>query len=222
MDMPTTFAPHAGLRFDAFLFDMDGTLITSIESANRAWTRWATAKGIDPAYVISIMHGVRTVETMRRLGVENPDAEAAALTAAEIEDVEGVEPIPGAHDFLAGIPDGRWAIVTSAPRALAEARLAKAGIAIPPVFVTSEDVERGKPAPDCFLLATHKLGVDPTRCLVFEDTAAGLAAADAAGAAGLALTITHEHPLDTAHPSVRDYAGLSVEVTDGGLAISPR
>ena len=83
MDMPTVAPaalPHAGRRFAAFLFDMDGTLITSIDSANRAWTRWSERRGFDPAYVISIMHGVRTVETMKRLGVDDPEAEAAWIT----------------------------------------------------------------------------------------------------------------------------------------------
>lgn len=225
MDMPASalsVLPHAGRRFDAFLFDMDGTLITSIESANRAWTRWSRMHGFDPAYVISIMHGVRTVETMKRLGVADPEAEAAWITRTEIEDTEGVVPIAGAPAFLADIPDGRWAIVTSASRPLAEARLARAGITIPPVLVTSEDVERGKPDPACFLLGAQRLGVDPAQCLVLEDTVAGLTAADAAGAAALAITETHSHPLETGHFAVRDYQGLAVAADPDGLAIVRR
>ena len=214
--------PYAGRRFAAFLFDMDGTLITSIESANRAWTRWSEQRGFDPAHVLSIMHGVRTVETMRRLGVQDPEAEAAWITRTEIDDTDGVEPIPGAVAFLRGIPADRWAIVTSASRALAEARLARAGIAIPPVLVTSEDVERGKPDPACFLLGAKRLGVDATQCLVFEDTVAGLTAADAAGAAGLTITVTHSHPVATPHPSVRDYEGLSVVLGPDGMSIITR
>ena len=221
MDMPTTASaalPHAGRRFAAFLFDMDGTLITSIESANRAWARWSEMRGFDPAHVISIMHGVRTVETMKRLGVDDPEAEAAWITRAEIEDTEGVAPIAGVADFLATIPAERWAIVTSASRPLATARLARAGIAIPPVMVTAEDVEHGKPDPACFLLGAARLGVDPARCLVLEDTVAGLTAADAAGAAGLAITVTHSHPIETAHPAIRDYRGLAVAAGADGLA----
>ena len=104
---PDPAAPYPGNRFAAFLFDMDGTLITSIESANRAWTSWSAMRGFDPAHVIAIMHGVRTVETMQRLGVGDPHAEAAWITRREIEDTDGVEPIAGAADFLAAIPDGR-------------------------------------------------------------------------------------------------------------------
>lgn len=217
--LPSDPPPYAGRRFAAFLFDMDGTLITSIESANRIWTRWSRLRGFDPAHVLSIMHGVRTIETMKRLGVGDPEAEAAWVTRHEIEDVEGVEPVPGAAEFLAGIPEGRWAIVTSASRALALARLAGAGLAAPSVLITSEDVEHGKPAPDCFLLGAQRLGFDPAQCLVFEDTIAGLAAAEGAGASALAITLTHSHPIATAHPEVHDYRGLAV-ATDGlGLAI---
>lgn len=219
---PPAAVPHPGRRFAAFLFDMDGTLISSIASAERAWTRWSQANGFDPAYVISIMHGVRTQETMARLGVADPKGEAAKLTQAEIEDVEGVEPIPGAPEFLADLPAGRWAIVTSAPRALAAVRLAQAGITPPPVLVSAEDVTRGKPDPACFRLGAERLGVDPADCLVFEDTLAGLGGADAAGAAALAITCTHAHPIDTAHPAIRDYRGLTVSADADGLLLALR
>lgn len=214
--------PHVERRFAAFLFDMDGTLITSIASANRAWTRWATVHGIDPAYVLSIMHGVRSVDTMTRLGVADPAGEAARLTESEIEDTEGTEPISGALTLLAALPPERWAIATSAPRRLALARLAAAGIPVPAVLVTAEDVARGKPAPDCFLLAAERLGVAATECLVFEDTRAGLAAAAAAGAAAIAITATHAEPLDTDHPRLPDYQALGVRVDEDGLHLAPR
>lgn len=211
--------PYADRHFAAILFDMDGTLITSIESVNRVWTAWAELRDLDPAYVISIMHGVRTVETMQRLGFSDPEAEAAWVTDREIEDTDGVEPIAGAGHFLASIPAGHWAIVTSASRALAEARLARAGIALPSVLVTAEDVARGKPDPSCFLLGAARLSVDAGQCLVLEDTVAGLAAARAAGAAGLAITPTHRHPIATDVPTLPDYRGLAVTLGAEGLAI---
>ncbi len=76
-------------------------------------------------------------------------------------------------------------------RALAEARLLRAGIAIPRILVTSDELDRGKPYPACFLPGAEKLDVDASDCLVFEDTSAGLRAADASSAAGLAITFTH-------------------------------
>jgi len=199
---------------------MDGTLITSIDSANRTWTSWALMRGFDPAHVISIMHGVRTVETMKKLGVADPVAEAAWITRREIEDTDGVEPVPGVFEFLAGVPEGRWAIVTSASRALAEARLLRAGIDVPLVLVTSEDVERGKPDPACFLLGAERLGVDASNCLVFEDTLAGLRAADASGAAGVAITFTHHDPIGTAHPAIFNYSSLAVTADFKGLKLT--
>jgi HAD superfamily hydrolase (TIGR01509 family) len=90
----------------------------------------------------------------------------------------------GAHRLIEvmterGMP---WAVVTSADRRLAEVRLRAAGI-VAPLLVTSEDTALGKPSPDCYLFAADKLGVDPTRCLVIEDAAAGVEAGQAAGAA---------------------------------------
>ncbi len=162
---------------------------------------------------------MRTVETIRKLqlpGVD-ADAEAAAITQQEIEDVAGVAEIPGAIAFLAALPPGRWAIVTSASRALAASRLAAAGLPLPALMITGDDVERGKPAPDCFLLAAQRLGVPIDSCLVFEDARAGIAAAEAAGAPVLVIGATHTHPLVTAHPVVQDYAGLHCRTAASGL-----
>ncbi|MGZ5384259.1 MAG: HAD-IA family hydrolase, partial [Acidimicrobiia bacterium] len=74
-----------------------------------------------------------------------------------------------------------WAVVTSADRRLATARLGAAGIDAP-VLVTVEDVTAGKPDPEGYLLAAKTLGVPPSRCMVVEDTEAGLEAGRSAGA----------------------------------------
>ncbi|MFA6117728.1 MAG: HAD-IA family hydrolase [Sphingomonas sp.] len=215
--------PFPDRRFAAFLFDMDGTILTSIVAAERVWAGWARRHGLDVEAFLPTIHGVRSVETVRRLGLPgvDPEAEAAEITRLEIEDVAGVEAIAGAAAFLAALPADRWAIVTSAPRALATRRLEAAGLPVPPVMITSEDVERGKPAPDCFLLAATRLGVPADQCLVFEDTPAGIAAAEAAGAAVMVITVTHAHPLETAHPGVLDYAALSARIgPEGSLEIT--
>jgi len=210
--------PFPDRRFAAFLFDMDGTILTSIVVAERVWASWARRHGLDVEAFLPTIHGVRSVETVRRLGLPgvDPEAEAAEITRLEIEDVAGVEAIAGAAAFLAALPSDRWAIVTSAPRTLATRRLEAAGLPVPPVMITAEDVERGKPAPDCFLLAATCLGVPADQCLVFEDTPAGIAAAEAAGAAVMVITVTHAHPLETVHPAVRDYAALGARIGPGG------
>ena len=208
-----------GRRFAAFLFDMDGTILSSIASAERVWAAWARDHGLDVDVFLPTIHGVQSVETIRRLGLPgvDPVAEAAAITAAEMEDVDDIDPIAGAASFLASLPANRWAIVTSAPRLLAERRLAAAGLPIPPVLVTAEDAERGKPAPDCFLLGAARLGVAADDCLVFEDAAAGIAAGEAAGAEVVVIAATHTHPMQTAHVTVADYTGLTVEIDAAGM-----
>ena len=208
--------------FAAFLFDMDGTILSSIAAAERVWARWAERHGLDVAAFLPTIHGMRSVETVRRLNLPGVDAEAeaAAITREEMDDVEGIAAIAGVRAFLAGLPSDRWAVVTSAPRELARRRIAAAGLPVPPLMIAAEDVTQGKPAPDCFLLAAARLGVRASDCLVFEDAPAGIAAAEAAGANVLVITATHAHALDTSHPDVVDYAALAPRVdADGGLRL---
>ena len=91
-DLPT------GRTFAAFLFDMDGTLLDSIPSANRAWSKWAAEHGVDFEEMRKHMHGMRAVETIKRWGPAHLDVEAEyeALTIAEMEDVHDITAISGA------------------------------------------------------------------------------------------------------------------------------
>ena len=222
IDSPVTSNNLPDRPFAAFLFDMDGTILNSIAAAERVWIRWAQRHGIDVASFLPTMHGMRSVETVRRLNLPGVDAEAeaAAITAAEMVDVDGISAIAGVAAFLAALPADRWAVVTSAPRELASRRIAAAGLPLPPLLVSADDVALGKPAPDCFLLAASRLGVRASDCLVFEDAPAGIAAAEAAGASVLVITATHAHPLDTPHPGVADYAAFAPRVdADGGLRL---
>ena len=208
--------------FAAFLFDMDGTILSSIAAAERVWARWARRHGLDVAAFLPTIHGMRSVETVRRLNLPgvDPAVEAVAITAEEMEDVEGIEAIAGVAAFMAALPADRWAVVTSAPRELARRRIAAAGLPEPPLMIAAEDVTRGKPAPDCFELAAARLGVSARDCLVFEDAPAGIAAAEAAGAQLMVVTATHAHPLDTPHADTRDYAALAPRVeADGRLRL---
>jgi sugar-phosphatase len=204
--------------YAAFLFDMDGTLLTSVASAERAWSTWARGHGLDPADVLAVMHGVRAVETVKRFAPARADieAETRAITELEIADVADIQEIPGAAAFLASLPAGSWALVTSASRRLAEVRLAAAGMALPPVMICAEDVTQGKPAPDCFLAGARKLGVEIGDCLVFEDAHAGFAAAKAAGADAVAITATHREPLELGLPTLADYRGVAVSLDENG------
>ena len=205
--------------FAAFLFDMDGTVLTSIVASERVWGTWARRHGLDVEAVRKCIHGRRAVETVRSFNIPDVDEEAEVLWLknAEIADTDGIDAIEGAAAFLNALPADRWAVVTSAPRELAKVRLAAAGLPIPAVLVTAEDVERGKPAPDCFRLAAQRLGHPIEDCLVFEDAPAGIAAGEAAGARVVVITATHSHPLETPHPGISSY-GLLKRTPEGALS----
>lgn len=206
--MPLPFSDRA---FGAFMFDMDGTILSSIGATERVWRAWAIKHGLDVEAFLPTIHGVRAYETISRLNLPGIDlmTEVEELTQAEFDDVEGIESIHGAASFLNTLPAERWAIVTSAPRRLAIRRLEAAGLPIPPIMVTGEDVANGKPAPDCFLLGAQRLGHKPENCLVFEDAPAGIRAAEAAGAHVLVITATHNHAGGTLHPSIANYGSLT-------------
>jgi sugar-phosphatase len=177
---------------DAILFDMDGTLIDSTAVVERQWRRWARGHGLDPAPFIARAHGRRTIDTLRELAPRfATEEEAAAFDEEEAADSVGVVPVPGAGALLSLLPAGRWALVTSATKALARGRMAAAALPMPEVVVTAEDVERGKPDPAGFLLAARQMGASTSRCLVFEDTPAGIEAGRAAGMTVIAIATTY-------------------------------
>ncbi|WPN60507.1 HAD-IA family hydrolase [Pseudomonas sp. P9_31] len=200
--------------YRAFLFDMDGTVLNSIAAAERIWTIWALRHGVDVETFLPTIHGVRAIDTINRLALPGVDAEAEAawITEAEIDDVEGVVEVSGAASFLKSLPANQWAIVTSAPRALALRRMAAAGIPEPGVMVTAEDVSAGKPDPAGYRLAARRLQVEPAECLIFEDAAVGIRAGEAAGANVMVITATHVHPLQTPHATLASYDVVEARV----------
>ena len=199
--------------YDGFLFDMDGTLLNSIAAAERVWSLWALKHGLDLETFLPTMHGKRGIDTISALNLPGIDVvkEALEVERGEIEDLDGIVPIPGAIDFLKSLPAERWAIVTSAPSALARARIGAAGLPQPLQIVTAEDVKIGKPDPAGYRLGAERLGFAASRCLVFEDVLAGVRAGEAAGADVAVITATHAHPLETSHPTIASYETLRVE-----------
>ncbi|EHN74036.1 phosphatase, partial [Streptomyces coelicoflavus ZG0656] len=128
---------------------------------------------------------------------------------------------PGTRAFLDALPADRWAVVTSATRRLAEARLDAVGI-LPKTLVAADDITRGKPDPEPYLLGARALGVDPAECVVFEDAPAGLQSGRAAGMRTVALATTHPAGELGADLVVDDLSALSALVTDAGIEISVR
>ena len=169
----------------ALLFDMDGTLVDSRAQVERTWSAWCARHGLDLDAIREHTHGVRTEDTLRHVAAGllyglDVAAELAWVEALDL-DTAGVAAVEGAARMLASLPVQSWAVVSSAPRALLEARFAHCALPLPEVVVSAETVKRGKPSPDPYQQAAQRLGVDPADCIVFEDAPAGLESALAAG-----------------------------------------
>jgi len=224
MKAPELTSPKIQITCRAVLFDMDGVLLDSVPSVERQWTIWALRHSLDPKKVLAVAHGVRTIETVRKL-MPHLDAvkEAKSIELGEIQDTGGLRALPGAQEMLQILPPKQWNIVTSATRALAVARLGFVNLLVPDLIVTADDVKNGKPHPEPYLAGAARLGCDPGDCLVVEDAPAGIRAAKSAGMQALALTTTHAVPdLTAAMPDamVRSLADVAVRVlNDGQLLI---
>ena len=176
------------IRCAALLFDMDGVLIDSTPAVARVWSRWAIERGFDPEEVVANAHGRPSLMTVRDyLPNADHDAENREVERREIEDLEGVVPLPGALDLLASLPPERWTIVTSCTRRLAEVRIRASGLPLPKKLITSNDITHGKPHPEPYLKGAAVLGFPPEECIVLEDAPAGVRAGKAAGARVMAF-----------------------------------
>lgn len=210
------------IQADALLFDNDGTLLSSLGSVDRCWSRWAAEYGIPAEEFARVeLHGRTAVEVIRDvLPAERVPEALARIEQLEVEDVpHGVVPLPGTAELLRQLPEGSWAVVTSATRRLAEARLRHLDIE-PPLIIAADDITAGKPDPEPYLLAARKLGADPARCVVFEDAPAGLESGRAAGMWTVAVTNTHHRDELRADTVVDDLSGVTAQHTADGVQIS--
>lgn len=174
---------------------MDGVLVNSTPAVARVWSRWAIERGFNPEDVVARAHGRPSLSTVKEfLPDADHEAENREVERREIEDLEGVVPLPGALALLSSLPDDRWTIVTSCTRALAEVRIRAAGLPLPKKLVTANDITNGKPNPDPYLKGASKLGFSPSDCVVLEDVPAGVRSGKAAGARVIAFTTTVQSP----------------------------
>ena len=182
------------------LFDLDGVLVDSTPAVARVWSKWAIEHGFDPEETVQRAHGRPSIATIRDL-LPHADAEAEnrIVEQGELDDTDGVIPLPGACELLNSLALEHWAIVTSCTRALAETRLRAAGLPLPKRLITCDDITRGKPDPEPYLKGAALLAVQAQECVVFEDAPAGIRAGKAAGATVVAFpTTSPEIELDAA------------------------
>ena len=207
----------------SFLFDLDGVVVDSNTLHVESWVEVARRHGLDlpnPGFIGKC--GLRTLAVIRDL-LKWPVTEAEAVALGnEKEEIYrewiregGISPIPGVLEFLerTNAAGHRCAIGSSAPRGNVDLCLEALGIADRFLAtVSGEDVKRGKPAPDIYLLAAERVGADPNRCIVLEDAPAGVAAAHAAGIPAVGLLTSHtSDELAAADWLAPDFRGLTPE-----------
>jgi sugar-phosphatase len=187
------------LKKIGFLFDLDGTLINSQDSVVHSWVTMANEAGI-PLEALAGHHGIPAEQTLRKILVGREEAEiqrwVRRVTELEIEDVDGTNAVPGALELLAELTDREipWTIVTSCTTDLAIARTRAAKIPMPANSVTFDQVSRGKPFPEPFILGADRLGLQTDICWAIEDAPGGVTSAKEAGCivAGVLTTHTRE------------------------------
>ncbi|MDE1177833.1 MAG: HAD-IA family hydrolase [Edaphobacter sp.] len=203
------------------LFDMDGVLISSIGSVERCWKRWAKMYDVPDADNYHVPHGVRAIDIIKSL---RPDIDAIeglrVVEDMEIEDTADLKVLPGVKTLLEGLPKDRWAIVTSATKRLAIARLEIVGLPVPERFITADMVEKGKPDPEPYMRGAGLLGFSNAECVVVEDAPSGVGAGKAAGSRVLGVIGTHTlADLHQADWVVSSLEGLVVTSSGEGLQL---
>jgi mannitol-1-/sugar-/sorbitol-6-phosphatase len=207
-------------RFEcsAILFDLDGVLVDSAAYVEQQWRTWASARGLRAEPFLRVCHGRRALETIRMAAPHlDAEAEVKAFLPTDEAGAESIGPLAGASRLLTALPARSWAVATSGVRPIATNRLQRAGLPVPVVLVCAEDVVRGKPSPDAYLLAAQGLGVVPSECLVVEDAPAGVEAARAAGMTVVGLATTHRTDELRADACAESLAGVHLGRVDRGV-----
>ncbi len=209
----------------AILFDMDGTIVDSSIPIRTCWGQWADRHGLDVHEVLHVAHGRRSQDTIRHLlahrGTDVARAETAWLDDCEVREAHATLPLPGIRDVLDALPVGRWGIVTSAALEVCKRRLEAAGLPLPAVIVSGEDVTLGKPAPDGYRLGAARLGFAPADCLACEDTPTGIAAGRDAGMRMVGLVTTNTaDALGGCEVLCSDWLGVQVTTTHDAITLT--
>jgi HAD superfamily hydrolase (TIGR01509 family) len=197
---PSQFIPSAGralaegtgLPPAAFLFDLDGTLVDTVETRVVAWLRTFEEHGIpaDRAQVAKLIgsDGKRLARVVAEAAGQAIDAERAEAIDRRAGDIYGElntdpQPLPGARGLLRTLDEHglRWAIATSSRREQVDASIDALTLPSRPIIIDGSHVEHAKPAPDLLLFAARELGVEPSRTWYVGDAIWDMQAANAAG-----------------------------------------
>ena len=179
----------------ALLLDLDGTLVDSATVVESAWQWAAEQLGVPFRLLAPYMHGIPADQALELAipGIEGPTKSRLAdeILSRQVDSNAAVSAMPGALRLLDRLPAGSWAVVTSGSVRLAESSIHKAGLPEPPILITADDVQAGKPHPEPFMRAMGVLDVSPEECIVIEDSPLGIASGLAAGVRVLAVG-THD------------------------------
>ncbi|MEI5102674.1 HAD-IA family hydrolase [Streptomyces sp. PmtG] len=209
----------------AILFDLDGTLVDSYPDAEDCWGEWAQSVGVGAEFDLDRFYGQKRSDIVRTMLPHLSEQEildhAERVRLAERERVAKVVALPGAAELLDALPRDRWSIVTSNDTEVAQARLRSAGLPLPDVLVSADDVALPKPDPEGFLLAARKMGVDPASAVGIDDSPMGIAAAKAAGLTTIAVRFrTHDdNALREAHAVADGVGSIAFQVLPDGISL---
>jgi HAD superfamily hydrolase (TIGR01509 family) len=184
-------------RYGAAIFDLDGTLLDSMDVWDGLCAGWLRGKGIEPPPALDERLKAMTITEAadyckNSFGIAAPREEIAGeWQAAVLRRYETSVPLrPGMGCLVAALAraDVKLAVATSCFPAACEAALARHGIRrYFDAIVYTDEVARGKEYPDIYLTAARRLGVPPENCVVFEDMDAAFPAVRAAGMALVAV-----------------------------------
>jgi sugar-phosphatase len=210
------------MPFKGMLFDLDGTLVNSLDFVEKSWSSWANKKNLNVEEVLKYLHGKPALDTLRHFMPDASDdvivQEFIILEDYETRNVGSITPVPGAVEFLSelvalSVP---WGVVTSGSLKVASARIKQAKLPFPPVLITSENIQHGKPHPEPFSRGAKQLNIAAHSCIAFEDSRAGLISARKAGCMVVEIATPQSvpHDVDTCI-TLSDYRLISVHTKNG-------
>ncbi|MBU2704975.1 HAD-IA family hydrolase [Zooshikella marina] len=197
------------LKYEYFLFDLDGTLIDTTRIVEKVWEKWCQNVDINYHHIKECCHGVRGKDIIRQFFPEaDVYKELKWLEDKEIELSPLANEIFGAKHFLLSLPPMNWGIVTSSTNKVAISKLKACNLPIPRLLISSEDCKRGKPHPEPYLNALKILNIHPSNCLVFEDSDAGIESAYNAGCKVIKVNGNNIHK-SRSLISIQDYSFIN-------------